>query len=338
MNHYAFISAIEYVLPDNVLTNETLASEFQNWTPDKLLAKTGIRHRHIANQDEWASDLAVKAAEKVLIGRDRSKIDYLIYCTQSPDYLLPTTACIIQDRLGLSTDCAALDINLGCSGYIYGLGLAQALIDSEQAHEVLFLTGDTYSKYINKGDNSVRTLFGDAGTATIINTSYGVAELTGPFVYGTDGKGKGNLIVPTRGARQDFVHDPEAIFDNGNKRTINDLYMNGPEIFSFTSNSVPRIVKSLLKKSVYASMDDISLFVFHQANSFMLKHLQKMLSIPTERFVIDMEESGNTVSSTIPIALKNIMNAGRIKKHAPVMLVGFGVGYSWGGTIIQWRN
>jgi 3-oxoacyl-[acyl-carrier-protein] synthase-3 len=338
MNHYAFISAIEYVLPDKILTNETLAAEFPNWTAEKIFAKTGIKHRHIAAENECASDLAFKAAEKLLARVDRSKIDYLIYCTQSPDFLLPTTACILQDRLGLATNCGALDINLGCSGYIYGLGLAQALIEAGQAKEILFLTGDTYSKYINPLDNSVRALFGDAGTATLINMEYGVAELDGPFVYGTDGRGKNNLIVPTRGARQEFIPVPFLASDGDNKRTENDLYMNGPEIFSFTSLTVPTLITQLLEKGGDKVMSDIDLFVFHQANAFMLKHLQKKLAISNEKFVVDLEETGNTVSCSIPIALKNAMNAKRIKQNAAVMLVGFGVGYSWGGTVVRWRS
>ena len=205
------ISSVETELPRTTLDNSQLAAEFKNWTAEKILAKTGIRTRHIAGPDECASDLAVGAAKK-LLARDscpRAEIDYLIYCTQSPDYLLPTTACLIQERLELSNTCAALDFNLGCSGYIYGLGLAKALIESRQANAVLFLTADTYSKFINPKDQSVRTLFGDAGTATLIRAGVGPGKLAGPFVYGTDGRGKNNLIVPTRGLKQKFVDGAE---------------------------------------------------------------------------------------------------------------------------------
>ena len=331
-----YIQSIEFDLPVGILTNEEIASGSASWTAEKILSKTGIHTRHVAAENECASDFAARAAEKVLAKFDRSKVDYLIYCTQSPDYLLPTTACIIQDRLGLSTNCGTLDINLGCSGYIYGLGLARALIESSQASSVLFLTGDTYTKYINPKDNSVRTLFGDAGTATLLGKLGGIAELRDPFVYGTDGKGAGNLIVKNGGARHAFNPTSDDIVDGtGNVHTDNNLYMNGAEIFSFTSTSVPKLVKSMLEKSGRTD-EDIDLYIFHQANSFMLKHLQRMIKIPTEKFFIDMEDCGNTVSSTIPIALCKAQASGRLTRGMNVMVVGFGVGYSWGATIIEW--
>jgi 3-oxoacyl-[acyl-carrier-protein] synthase-3 len=327
-------------LPQMILDNNQLAAEFKNWTAEKILAKTGIRTRHIARPDECASDLAVGAAKKLLARNScpREKIDYLIYCTQSPDYLLPSTACLIQERLELSNTCAALDFNLGCSGYIYGLGLAKALIESRQANEVLFLTADTYSKFINPKDQSVRTLFGDAGTATLIRAGAGPGKLAGPFVYGTDGRGKNNLIVPTRGSKQEFVNGAELFADEaGNGRTVNDLFMNGPEIFSFSLKVVPDTVSRLLE-AAEVTLDQIDLFVFHQANLFMLEHLRKKLAIPRERFCIDMEDVGNTVSCTIPITLSRMIAAKKIKPGALVMLVGFGVGYSWGATLMRWES
>jgi 3-oxoacyl-[acyl-carrier-protein] synthase-3 len=332
------ISGVEIELPQATLDNFQLAADFKNWTAEKILAKTGIRQRHIAGPDEYASDLAVRAAKKLLARNycQWGEIDYLIYCTQSPDYLLPTTSCMIHERLELSETCAALDINLGCSGYIYGLGLAKALIESQQANSVLFVTADTYSKYLNPKDQSVRTLFGDAGTATLIRGGVGLASLPGPFVYGTDGKGKNNLIVPTRGLKQNFVTAAEPLTDAaGNSRTVNDLFMNGPEIFSFSLNVVPRTVFRLLAASG-TTLDQIDLFVFHQANLFMLDHLRKKLGVPPERFCVDMEDVGNTVSGTIPIALSRLMAARRVEPGALVMLVGFGVGYSWGGTLLRW--
>jgi 3-oxoacyl-[acyl-carrier-protein] synthase-3 len=334
------IAGVEIELPQATLDNHQLAAEFKDWTAEKILAKTGIRQRHIAGPDECASDLAVGAARKLLarIGFPREKVDYLIYCTQSPDYLLPTTACVIQERLALSNTCAALDFNLGCSGYIYGLGLAKALIESGQADSVLFLTADTYSKFINAKDQSVRTLFGDAGAATLIRAGVGPGQLTGPFVYGTDGRGKNNLIVPTRGLRQNFVHAAELLTDKaGNARTVNDLFMNGPEIFSFSLKVVPHTVSRLLQ-AAGVTLDQIDLFVFHQANLFMLEHLRKKLAIPPERFCVAMEDVGNTVSCTIPIALSRMIAAKEIKAGALLMLVGFGVGYSWGATLVRWQG
>jgi 3-oxoacyl-[acyl-carrier-protein] synthase III len=340
MSGQAAIAGVEIELPQATLDNFQLAAEFKNWTPEKILAKTGIRQRHIAGPDECASDLAVGAAKKLLARNycPCHEIDYLIYCTQSPDYLLPTTACLIQERLELSNTCAALDFNLGCSGYIYGLGLAKALIESGQAHSVLFLTADTYSKFINPKDQSVRTLFGDAGTATLIRAGVGPGKLLGPFIYGTDGRGKNNLILPTRGLKQNFVSGAELVTDKaGNSRTINDLFMNGPEIFAFSLKVVPASVHRLVEMAGL-SLDQIDLFVFHQANLFMLEQLRTKLALPLERFCIEMEDVGNTVSCTIPIALSRMIAAKKLNPGALVMLVGFGVGYSWGATLVRWES
>lgn len=336
MTKNSYIVDVDIHLPSTVLTNEELAKDFPDWPAAKILAKTGIKERRITKCYESASDLAVAAAEKLLTKYDRNRIGFLLFCTQSPDYPLPTTACLIQHRLKLPTTCGALDFNLGCSGFIYGLGLAKALVETDQADNVLLLNADTYSHYINAKDKSVRTLFGDGATATLVSSTPGIAQLVGPFSYGTDGRGKDNLIVKTRGSRSEFVHNaPLEVDNNGNGRTINDLYMNGAEIFSFTAISVPDLIQQTLKKA-NLTMGDINLFVFHQANLFILKHLQKLLSISDEKFVVAMENSGNTVSCTIPIALKDAMEKKRLKAGDNVMLVGFGVGYSWGATILKW--
>ena len=334
----AFVAAIQAALPEAVLDNEQLASEYEGWSAEKIYAKTGIRTRRIAAPGECASDLAFRAAQSLMAreGLDPAAVDFLLYCTQTPDYILPTTACVLQQRLGLPTSCGALDFNLGCSGYIYGLGLAKALIESGQAHTILLLTADTYSKLVNPADKSVRTLFGDGAAATLI-VAREQGTLIGPFVYGTDGAGAGNLIVPTGGMRRAPVPQAELVRDDsGNARTVNDLYMNGAEIFNFTLRTVPQAVEQLLVKAGI-SQEDVDLFVFHQANRFMLDHLRKKLGIPEARFVFAMEHVGNTVSASIPIALQQAEAEGRLAPGALVMLVGFGVGYSWGATLIRWR-
>ncbi|HEX2746999.1 MAG TPA: ketoacyl-ACP synthase III [Verrucomicrobiales bacterium] len=333
----ATIAGIEYHLPEKVLTSAGLAAEFPGWSVEKIQSKTGIEERRIAGDEEFASDLAVQAAEKLFAGGiARDSIDALLYCTQSPDYFLPTTACLLQDRLGLPTTIAALDFNLGCSGYIYGLGLARGLIQSGQAKRVLFLTAETYSKFIHPGDRSVRTLFGDAAAATLVEARES-AGLDGPFVYGTDGSGAQNLIVPAGGIRKPQAQNAEVITDDaGNQRTENHLYMNGPEIFNFTLRIVPATVESLLTKSGLA-LADIDLFVFHQANQYMLEHLRKRLGVPAEKFLVSMQKCGNTVSSTIPIALRMAQDAGQLQDGMKIMLLGFGVGYSWGGTVMTWK-
>ena len=333
----ARILAIEFHLPEQVLTSAGLAAEFPGWTVDKIQSKTGIEERRIAGADEFASDLAVQAAEKIFAaGTARDSIEALLYCTQSPDYFLPTTACLLQNRLGLRTDIAALDFNLGCSGYIYGLGLARGLIESGQAQRVLLLTADTYSKFIHPGDRSVRTLFGDAAAATVIEASESAGGLNGPFVYGTDGRGAENLIVPAGGLRTPRREDAAVVTDEaGNQRSANHLYMNGPEIFNFTLRIVPATVEAIFTRSGLTT-EDIDLFVFHQANQYMLEHLRKRLGVPAEKFVVSMQKCGNTVSSTIPISLRMALESGRLRPGMKVMLLGFGVGYSWGGTIVEW--
>jgi 3-oxoacyl-[acyl-carrier-protein] synthase III len=333
----AFVAAIRPALPLALLDNEQLASEYEGWSAAKIYAKTGIRTRHIAAPGECASDLAYSAAEKVIADTrlDPSSVDFLLYCTQTPDYLLPTTACLLQHRLGLPMSCGALDFNLGCSGYIYGLGLAKALIESGQARTILLLTADTYSRLVNRADKSVRTLFGDGAAATLI-VARDEETLVGPFVYGTDGAGAQNLIVPTGGMRRPVVAQAELVHDDsGNARTVNDLFMDGAEIFNFTLRMVPTAVEDLLTRAGIWQ-ESVDLFVFHQANAFMLDHLRRKLRIPAEKFVVAMEQVGNTVSASIPIALHHAQEHGRLTPGALVMLVGFGVGYSWGATLIRW--
>jgi 3-oxoacyl-[acyl-carrier-protein] synthase-3 len=335
----ARIRSIEYYLPSSVLTNAELAAEFPEWQMEKIAEKTGIAERHIAAPGECASDLAFQAAQK-LFGSGvcaAGDIDYLILCTQSPDYFLPTTACILQDRLGIPTTSGALDINLGCSGFIYGLGLAQGLIQTGQGRNVLLLTADTYSKFIHPRDRSVRTLFGDAAAATLIAADFADARpRTVKYVYGTDGKGAANLVVPAGGMRQPKSGGTAEVNEEGSvSRTAENLYMNGAEIFNFTLRVVPDCAGRLLAETG-KQLDDIDLFVFHQANQYMLEQLRRKLKGPRERFYVSLECSGNTVSSSIPIALKHASEDGALKDGALVMLMGFGVGYSWAGTLVEW--
>ncbi len=333
------ITHISYFLPEKTLTNDDLAIEYESsWNSKKIYKKTGIKSRHIATT-ETTSQLAAQAAEKLFSesGFPKEKIDFLLLCTQSPDYFLPTTACIVQDMLGLPTSCGAFDFNLGCSGFVYGLAIAKGLIAGGMAKNVLLLTVETYTKYIHPKDKSVRTIFGDGAAATLITHEEGDPCKIGEFLFGTDGKGASNLIVPAGAMampRSDETAE-ERVDEQGNVRSLNNLYMNGPEIFNFTLDIVPDTVKSLLAKAKL-SMDDIDLFVFHQANKFMLDSLRDKIGIPEEKFYLNMEDKGNTVSATIPIAMKDALDEGRIRRGDKLMLVGFGVGYSWAGCIVEW--
>jgi len=335
----AAIKGVEYALPNRMVTNADLVAEFPEWTIEKIEEKTGIRQRPVTERDECSSDLGVAAAQRLFDSGVISpeEVDYLLFCTQSPDYFLPTTACIIQDRLGIPKSSGALDFNLGCSGYVYGLGVAKGLIETGQASNVLLITAETYSKFIHPGDKSVRTLFGDAGAATLIQGTDPPQEFIGPFVYGTDGKGAKNLIVPQGGLRSPMGRVPAEVItdEHGNQRSTENLYMNGSEIFAFTLLTVPKSVSALLAKSG-VEREDVDLYIFHQANKFMLDSLRKKVKVPEEKFFVAYEKFGNTVSCTIPIALKEAQNCGALKPGMTVMLVGFGVGYSWGATLIRW--
>jgi 3-oxoacyl-[acyl-carrier-protein] synthase III len=337
---HAAISAIEYYLPETTVSTAQLSAEFPEWSVEKIDNKTGIFERHVAGPDECSSDLAVAAARKLFDSGacHPEDIDYLLLCTQSPDYFLPTTACLVQDRLGIPTTAGALDFNLGCSGYIYGLGLAEGLIATGQASKVLLLTAETYSKFLHPRDKSVRTIFGDAAAATLLTAVDSVQPPLGPFIYGTDGKGAPNLIVPTGGMRRARTAETAvtAEDESGNVRSQDSLFMDGAEIFNFTLSAVPKSVNALLEKAGLA-LDQIDVFIFHQANKYMLEHLRKRIKIPAEKFLVSMAHCGNTVSSTLPIALNHAAAEGQLKDGATIMLVGFGVGYSWGATLLRWR-
>ncbi len=329
----AYIKSIAYYLPEKVLSNEDLVAEFPEWTVEKVASKVGIRERRIAARSETAADMAVRAAEKLFeetADLDRSDIDFVLFCTQSPDYFLPTSACIIQDRLGLSTGTGALDFNLGCSGYVYGLCLAKGLVASGAAANVLLLTGETYSKYLHPRDKGDRTIFGDAASATVVSGE-GFARI-GAFSLGTDGRGADNLIVRSGCARHPGKAGDLAFDEHGNPRSSDYLFMDGAEIFNFTIDAVPALVSDTLAENLLGP-EDIDLYVFHQANRYMMDFLRKKLRIVPDKFYYCLENVGNTVSSTIPIALVHALGENRLRGN--VLLAGFGVGYSWAGTVLR---
>lgn len=329
-----YLKAISYYLPNNNLSNAIIENEFPEWSIDKIASKTGINNRHIAASYETSVDMAVKAAEKLFLEHNIAKeeIDFLILCTQSPDYFLPTSACIIQERLGLNTSVGAFDINLGCSGFVYGLGISKGLIASGQAKNILFITSETYSKFIHPKDKSNKTIFGDAAAATLISTN-GFAEI-GNFEYGTDGKGAENLIIKNGGLRN-YKKQSEIIIDEYNNYSSDDyLFMNGSEIFLFTLSAVPKLIRNTLEKN-NSTIEEVDLFVFHQANRYMLENLRKKLSISAENFYLYLEDCGNTVSSTIPIALYHAQKDNLLLAGKKVLLAGFGVGYSWAGNVLK---
>ncbi len=341
MTTKAYINEIEYFVPENKLTNEDLSKVNPEWKVNKIYEKTGISNRFIVDKDQTAADLATEAGKKLLQKNPSltETIDYIILCTQSADYFLPTSACIIQERLGLKQNTGAIDVNQGCSGFVYSLGLAKGLIETEQASNVLILTADTYSKYINERDKSVRTLFGDAGASILISaTDHSEENLISNPIYGTNGKGAKHLIVPHGGARNPISDESylEEEDESNNIRNQSNLFMNGREIFTFTLSAVPRVFNEILEKE-QKHLEEIDTVIFHQANKFILDTLQKKLKIPEDKMHRSYEHYGNTVSSTIPIGLKKEKSKNNQNGELKTALIlGFGVGLSWAGNIVRY--
>lgn len=328
----AFIKAISYYTPNQILSNEDLVLEFPEWTVEKVASKVGIHQRHIASTNETAGDMALKAAEKLFVEHqiERKEVDFVLLCTQSPDYFLPSTACILQEKLDLRQDIGAFDFNLGCSGFVYGLSVAKGLIAAGIAKNILLLTSETYTKYLHLKDKGNRTIFGDAASATLVSTT-GFAEI-GDFVLGTDGSGYEKLIVKSGASRNPQALNDIQFDENNNPLSSDHLFMNGPDIFTFTIERVPTMVRDLLEKSGL-NKEDINLFVPHQANLYILEFLRKKMKIEKDKYYINLANFGNTVSSTIPIALCEALKENKL--HGNILLAGFGVGLSWGATVIK---
>ena len=328
----AFIKYVAYCLPEKVVTNEAIVNDFPEWSVEKITEKVGVNQRHVAAEDETATDLAEKAAIKLIAENniDKDIIDFVILCTQSPDYFLPTSACLLQTRLGLRQDIGAFDFNLGCSGYVYGLSIAKGLIAGGIAENVLLLTAETYNKYLHPKDKGNRTIFGDAASATLVSVD-GVAEVLN-FALGTNGKGANNLIVKSGASRMPENQNDLTFDKNGNPVSSDYLFMNGAQIFAFTQRNVPKVINEVLEKNNLAK-EDIDMFVLHQANRYMLDFLRNKMDIPEDKFYIFMENVGNTVSNSIPLCLVEARKENRLKGN--VLLCGFGVGYSWGAVILK---
>lgn len=336
----AYINYISYYLPENTRTNADISHRHPEWSIEKISLKVGIEQRHIASENETAGDLAYNAACNLFNNSSvqKDQIDYIILCTQSPDYMLPSTACVLQDRLGLSKQCGAFDFNLGCSGFVYGLGIAKGLVVSGQAKNVLLLTGETYTKYISDEDKGNKTIFGDAATATLVSDEIkevGLNYKIGNFSYGTDGGGYENLIV-RNGASRHPAKDGIDEYDEEKSfvRNDNNIFMDGKAIFNFTAFEVPKLFKSNLAANTL-NKEDIDLFVFHQANAYMLDTVRKRCGIDVEKFFIDIKNVGNTVSNSIPLALVFAEKAGRLHDANRILISGFGVGLSMAAVVLS---
>ena len=332
------VLAVDFALPEETLTYEELEERFGSEAMKKVLSGAGIRNRRVASPGVCGSDLAYDAASRLLDHHqiDRKSIDLLIFCTQTPDYFLPTTACVLHERLGLERGCACFDMNLGCSQYVYALSVAHGMISAGIASRALVLTGDTMTRTLHPLDRSVVPLLGDGATASLVGE---VPEGQGflGFELGTDGTGHRYLIVPAGGFRLPASEQTaqETTDAQGSVRTQQNLYMNGAAIFHFAISVVPPTVHSLLAKLSLA-IDDVDLFLFHQANKYMLDYLLRKLKIPPEKTHFFLEDIGNTSGSTVPIVLADAWRAGKIRPGMLVLMIGFGVGLSWAATVVRW--
>jgi len=323
---YASIGPIAVHLPERVDTNDQLAHEQPAWNMELIHEKTGVWSRHVAAEHESTADLGYAAAEQLISEHDidRRSIDFLLFCTQTPDYPLPTTACLLQHRLGLSRSIGALDFNLGCSGFVYGLSLADGLIRAGSARRVLLITSETYSRYIDPTDRSLRPIFGDAAAATLIDAAD--EPSLGPFVFGTDGSGGDALMVTDggRGPRRDGLKP------RGRKRWPSTLHMDGPALVQFTLEVVPALTGQLLDQSGW-SRDQVDFCLVHQATAYMLEHLRSHLGVDADHLPIALNECGNTVSCTLPVLMRDLRDGGQLSPGKQSLMIGFGVGFSWAG-------
>lgn len=327
----AYIKAITYYLPETIVTNDQLESEIEGVS---LTAKTaGVNSRRIAVENETASDLAVKAANKLFheVGIKPESIDFVLFCSQSQDYLMPSSSCIIQDRLGIPTTAGAFSFDLGCSGFVYGLAIANSFVDSGLAKNVLLLTADTISHYLHPQDKN-RLLFGDAASATLIS-SEGIANI-GKFEKGTDGSGYEHIIIRNGGNRHRELTGRSVIDSGGISHNEDFFDMDGEAVFNFTVERIPLLIEECLRVNDI-KRDDVGYYVFHQANKYMLNTLRKLNQLPKDEFFVDLCDTGNTTSSTVPIGLVKSLKAGNIHKNMNVMVAGFGVGLSWAATILK---
>ena len=323
MKIYSKISDIQYYLPPKLLSNEDLVFDNPDWRMDDIEKKTGIKYRYICEDAQTSKDIALLACEKIFNSNvRRSDIDFLIVVTESPEYIAPAMSCDLQNSLGLETSIASFDVNLGCSGFVYGLMIADSILCANNYSNGLLVCVDTYSKYISSNDRTCRPLFSDAASATLITASK--KKTVGPFVLGTDGSGYKDLMVKNSGTIKNI--DTER----------NLYFMNGSAVFMFTMRVVPKAVNDLLIKEK-CNTEDIDLFVFHQASKLVIDNLKRLLKLSNEKVFENYQLVGNTVSSSIPIALSQAKSAKKIKKGSIVMLVGFGVGLSWGATILRYN-
>lgn len=330
------IGSIEYFLPGNLVTNAQLQQTHPNWDITRVGEKSGVFQRYIANSDETAFDLACAALDRLFSNGkiEKREIDGIIFCTQSPDFIMPSNAFLLHKKYEFSNKVWAFDYNLACSGFVYGLAIARGMIQTGMANKILLVTADTYSKYIHPEDRSTSVLFGDGAAVTIISKRDlpGILDIS----LSASGSEYDSFYIPAGACRiPKDQNTKETLTDHsGNQRTLEHIHMNGFAVWKFISRTVPEQISSVLNDS-NIGLEEIDLFVFHQASKLTLDSLVKSLKIDEHKVYMNLSQVGNTVSASIPIALKFAENEGRLKPGNLVLLSGFGVGLSWGTCILK---
>lgn len=334
LGRQAFLNHVGFTLAPIEVTNEMLSKQYPKCTEESIYKKTKIRNRYKLPLGTLVSDFAVEAAQNFFLnsGVNKSEIDFLLFCTECPDYTAPATSCIIQHKLKLKTNVGTMDLSFGCSGYTYGLAMAKSLIESGMAKKILFITADMPTSVLSQEQQDLNFLFSDGASVSLISDIPQGYQI-GDFVFGTDGSGESNLRVQSSAYNQ--PKEKEWYINPQTKNLYSGrMEMNGEEIVRFAIAKVPELVNTILEK-YNCHIGDIDKFVFHQASYLILKVLKRKLNIPDHKFVMNLEEVGNTVSASIPIALLAEEEAGNIQKGMKILIAGFGIGYSWSGTIIE---
>ena len=335
------IEGLSFSLGSSSLSNADLQVQKPNWPMEQLTKRTGVGNRTVSPESETALDMAETATRKLmdLVGVNENQIDSLIFCTQTPDYILPPNSAVLHGRLNMPSNVMAFDITHACSGFTYGLGLARSLVMSKAAERVLLINADTYTRLLHEDDRSTRGIFGDGGAATLVSAISPIMSIIDSS-FGTSGKNHEKFIVRSGGHRnpklasQDLSADT---FGNSGFRNPSFIDMDGMGVLSFFNNVVPKAVVDLLEKNGLDA-DDVDHFVFHQASALALSGLQRGMRIPPEKVVNKMKDTGNLVSASIPVALAKGIDNREFKSGDLIVLAGFGVGLSWGITLTRWNG
>lgn len=329
------IKDVAYALPGKVVTNADFEKAYSDWNMDLIAGKTGVYERHIAGDDETALTFAKRACDKLFAMEDKNQVDAILFCTQSPDHIMPPNSYLMHQYLGLKNGVIAFDFNQACSGFVYGLMIARALILAGNSKNVLLLTGDTYSKYIHPRDRSTRVLFGDGTAATLISKTEedkGIVDL----VMDSEGSKYNQFYIPAGGCLvpRSEKTSVESTDRSGNVNDENHIHMNGFGVLSFFQSTVPKQVKELLQRN-NLQVEQVDQFILHQASGLAINAVAQMLRLPKEKVFSNIAKIGNTVSASIPIALKDALDAGLVKPGSTVVFSGFGVGLSWGSVLYR---